>query len=211
MRIIQGKWQSAFESDFGMYDVLVHLTRAMAKLISVEGLVAELSDAFSNIKNCEESERTVLFHIVGAHQQRFVHNDRLIDLVDQKVQRYSMTKPVTDSQVQSSSVCPEKSDARPVLHNHAITSLVQCLLEDNPLPKETQLSVALFKCSIIKLLCLQPREIDSAIREKLLCWLVSAESNSAIKQPLRHLEYALNLNVTSKISSHVCSPEPAIE
>ena len=90
---------STYESTTGgMYDVLVHLTRTIALCLKEDQIMAgascseELSAAFERINFYPSEERDVLFHIIGAHFQRFVHKDRILNVHDKKVQRFDRTE-----------------------------------------------------------------------------------------------------------------------
>jgi len=81
------KWESTYESVVGgFYDVLVHITRTIALCLKQDQIraktneCAELTAIFERISTYSAEERDVLFHIVGAHYQRFVHKDLMLDV-----------------------------------------------------------------------------------------------------------------------------------
>lgn len=98
MQIRSNKWESPYESVAGgFYDVLVHITRTIALCVKQEQIHAkeshctELSAIFEKIQSYPAEERDVLFHIIGAHHQRFVHKDRMLNVTENKVTRFCRT------------------------------------------------------------------------------------------------------------------------
>jgi hypothetical protein len=89
-----------------MYDVFVHMTRTIALCLKQEQIRSkspdnqELSAIFCQIHTYSKEERDVLFHIVGAHHQRFVHKDRALNISEQKVLRFDRSKPYKDTSLQ---------------------------------------------------------------------------------------------------------------
>lgn len=95
VRIRASKWESYFQSkNGGLYDVFVHMTRTIALCLKQEQIRAkehensELSAYFEKIHTISKEERDVLFHIMGAHHQRFVHKDRALNVSESQVFRF---------------------------------------------------------------------------------------------------------------------------
>lgn len=167
VQLRSGKWTSVFDSKSGgLYDVFVHTTRTIALCLKQDQIRlktnenTELSSAFEAIHAYSTEERDVLFHIVGAHHQRFVHKDRALNVSQQKITRFDRSKPSNQSEevYVSYIVCPEKNDAhlQLVLTKQAILSLITKLMDKKPLEesKQPDLECSIFKGHILKLLCL---------------------------------------------------------
>lgn len=150
VRIRSNKWESSYESKSGgFYDVMVHMTRTIAlclkqkQIRTKENFNKELSDAFSKIHTYSEEERDVLFHIMGAHHQCFVHKDRCLNVSEQSVRRFDRAQPYSKlemSYMESYILCPEKNDAhlQLVLDKHAISAIIDNLQKVDPLAPEAE-------------------------------------------------------------------------
>lgn len=117
----------------GDYDYFVHLTRTIAACLAHQQQKTdsphskELSDAFVNIINLSEAEQDVLFHIMGANHQRFVHNDRLINVSTQQIRVVDFKTALESENLADCIICPDPTTIAPRLSTNALEVLAICL------------------------------------------------------------------------------------
>lgn len=126
VQIRSGKWQSAYETESGLSDVLVHLTRTISLSLRQTGKTEELQNFLERIEELPEVESDVLFHILGAHHQQFVYQDRLLNVSENKL----VIHKLSDRKPSSSLVCPEVSQQTILLSKPVIYSLIKTLCSD---------------------------------------------------------------------------------
>jgi len=97
-------------SEKGVYDLFIHITKIIRKCLQHEpNQQSELTHVLETVKTFPKDEQSVIFAILGAHHQRFVHQDRLMSVSEQKMARFDFNFD-QNSYLQRYIVCPEKND-----------------------------------------------------------------------------------------------------